>query len=286
MRTVSKEHSCLRRLIENAKAPQPDLTKPIFVVGCPKSGTTLLGLLFSAHPQVGPKISLAGTYQSLQECMDAIYRDHALFDIVANEMEEKALWDSFFPLNGTDLRAGKELSIFKNPLTRRQVRDLIRALTKRFCEERYCSKQPTNTFRVHVLREIFPDAKFVAIHRDGRDVVSSWGRNVNRWERFGGYEKAIALFSRKWNEAVEHIELYRHDLDICTLRYEDLLERPGVELQKIFTFCELDDATSLFGGLQLANSKGKWKERIPPEYHAILQELTLGNRTKLGYFDS
>jgi hypothetical protein len=126
----------------------------------------------------------------------------------------------------------------------------------------------------------------VAIHRDGRDVVSSWGKNVNRWERFGGYEKAIALFSRKWNEAIEHIEAYRHDLDIYTLCYEDLVERPAGELQKVFTFCEIDDEPNLFGELQLANSRGKWKERIPPEYHAKLQELTLENRTKLGYLDS
>jgi hypothetical protein len=57
-------------------------------------------------------------------------------------------------------------------------------------------------FRIHVLRDLCPQAKIAAIHRDGRDVVSSWGRKQNRWEQFGGYEPAIKMMARRWNEAI------------------------------------------------------------------------------------
>ena len=257
------------------------LDRPVFVVGCSKSGTTILGILLSYHPKVGPKNTHGNAYSSLQHFLNAMLVDK-VFNDVAHEMEEKQLWDQYFPINDCALRTGKELILYDNPLAARTQREFIDRLRRRLNEPRYCSKQPFNTFRVHVLREMFPDAKIVAIHRDGRDVAASWGRKQNRWEKLGGYENAIGIFARKWNEAVDHLEEHRETLNIYTLRYEDLLPAPWQQLSRVFEFCELD-CPAIYDGLQLRREIGLWRERIPQEYHDRLNRLTKKNRDRLGY---
>ena len=68
------------------------LDRPIFLVGCSKSGTSILGLIFSYHPKVGPKNRSQGDYRSLAEFSCALLEDRVQ-DRVAHQMEEKAVWD-------------------------------------------------------------------------------------------------------------------------------------------------------------------------------------------------
>ena len=259
------------------------LDRPVFLVGCSKSGTTVLGLLFSYHPQVGPKNAHEKEYSNLQHFLNAIL-DDKVFGDVAHEMEEKSLWDQYFPIENCALRTGKELALYKNPLSPVRQREFVDQLTRRLHEPRYCSKQPFNTFRVHVLREMFPDAKIVAIHRDGRDVAASWGRKQNRWDKFGGYVSAIEIFARKWNEAVDHLEEHKEALDIYTVRYEDLVQAPWQQLTQVFEFCALD-CPAIYHGLELRRKVGLWRERIPWEYHDQIDRLTKKNRDRLGYVE-
>jgi hypothetical protein len=245
----------------------------------------MLGLIFSFHPQVGPKNPHAAEYVTLQAFLDAVLVD-SVFDYVASEMEEKRLWDEFLPVNGVDLRTGAELTLLENPLDDRQRRALTSKLAQRLKEPRFFAKAPFNTFRVHVLRDLFPDAKILAIHRDGRDVVASWGRKQNRWEKFGGYAEAIPMLARKWNEAVGHIEQYRQELNIKTVLYEDLVINPRPVLEELFDFCELEVVPELFDGLNLRTDLGLWRERVPQEHHAKLNELTADYRRRIGFPDA
>lgn len=262
--------------------PYKKLKKPIFLVGCGKSGTTMLGLIFSFHPDIGPKNSHAQKYNNLQSFLDSLV-DLKVHGTVAHEMEEKPLWDKYLPIKGVDFRIGKELTLLSNPLSRFQTKMLINEITGNFNEKRFFSKQPFNTFRIHVLREIFPDAKILAIHRDGRDVVSSWGRESNRWEQLGGYEKGIPVFAQKWNEAVSHIEEHKESLNLYTFKYEDLISNPTHEIKKMFNYCELDYCPEIFDNLLLSDRSGKWKSRIPNELHPLLLEFTEQELNRLGY---
>lgn len=258
------------------------LEKPIFLVGCAKSGTTMLGQIFFSHPDVGPKNLCINYSDSLQGTLNGL-TDLTLHGKYAIKMEEKALWDKYFPINNIYLRMGKEMIIFSNPLNSIKTKKLKNDIAANFSEKRFFSKQPFNTFRIHVLREIFPDAKIIAIHRDGRDVISSWGRENNRWESFKCYKDGIKVFGQKWNEAVDHIENFKKDLDIYTFKYEDLLTNPSKELKLLFDFCGLYYFSDIFGELNFPQNIGKWRERIPPQFHSYLIAQTEKNLKMLGY---
>lgn len=251
----------------------PELDRPIFLVGCGKSGTSVLGMLLLAHPQLGPKIAPTRDAVALQLQLNSMTND-VFFGPIATEMEQKHVWDPFFPVDGVDLRIGKELTLMHNPLSMKARSRLIAKLTKKFEQQRFFNKAPFNTFRVHVLRELFPTAKLIAIHRDGRDVVASWGRKQNRWQHFGGYKNAINVMSRKWTEAVNHIERYRDELDIKTLRHEELVSDPQEVLRNIMEFCELPYKPELYDDVELTCRTGIWRDQIPVEFHLLLKSLT------------
>jgi len=255
------------------------LDRPIFLVGCAKSGTTLLSVILSMHPAVGPK---PPKYNDLSHAalLNSLLVESS-FDNIAHLIEKKDIWDKYFP-NPAQLRIGKELTLFKNPLSEAETGEFIRLLVADFNQSRFLSKQPFNTFRVHVLREIFPDCKIVAIHRDGRDVVASWGRKHKRWTDFGGYPRAIKLMAGKWNESINHLESFREQLGIFPIRYEDLVNDPTSVLRKILTYCELQDE-EVYSGIALNNRAGNWKHLIPPEFHDLLHAETGNNLAKLGY---
>jgi hypothetical protein len=257
------------------------LHKPIFLVGCGKSGTTLLGTLLSQHPGLRPAPSSFDN-SKFQSYLDSL-TDLSVHGIVAHEMEEKSLWDKYFPINETSLRIGKELILWGSPLNYFQERMLAGELGRNLGSKRYWSKQPFNTFRIHALKEIFPDSAIAAIHRDGRDVVASWGREGDRWNLMGGYESALPIFCRKWNEAIEHIETHKTALDLKVLKYEDLVINPSRTLESLFLACDLEWLPALYGNISVKNRTGVWRTRIPEQYHRQLNALLADNLQTLGY---
>ena len=270
--------------MESLTSPPPPLRhldRPIFLVGCGKSGTSVLGALLSCHPDVGPEFQSEENVGALpQDRLNALLRDE-LFGTLAAKMEQKAAWDRYLPIHSVPLRIGKELTLLRNPLSNSGKSRLVAALTTEFTQQRFFNKAPFNTFRIHVLRSLFPDAKLIAIHRDGRDVIASWGRKQNRWSRFGGPAKAIPIFAGKWNEAVDHIERYRRELDVKVVRYEELIDNPQRIVAALLEFCELDYDNELYDNLQLGNRVSLWQERIPASCHELVESLTQRNRKRV-----
>lgn len=283
--TVDRRYfgSCLRQLYWVLK-PVNSLDRPIFLVGCSKSGTTMAGILFYAHPELGPVPPQAKSYESTSHFLNAVLVDN-LFDVVAHNMEQKSIWDKRFPMGDVTLRTGAGLTLLQNPLDGIETKRLIADMTKDFRSKRFFVKQPFNLFRVHLIREIWPDSKILVIERDGRDVISSWGRKHDRWVKFGGYEQSIRTFAKKWNESIEHATQYQDQLGLYRFRYEDLISDPTRILRELFEYCEIEYKSTIYDQIVLRKDVGLWRSRIPDEFHPLVQELTRKNRIQLGYPD-
>lgn len=164
--------SALRELY--AALPSPGVAKPVFIIGCGRSGTTILGTALSRHRKV-------------------TYLD-----------EPRGLWVSAYP--ETDIwsvdapaRGGKLWMTGEDadPAKSRKLARLFRFETMRRRRPVLIEKLPINNFRLQFLHEIFPEARFIHIYRNGLEVARSIQRLVDEGHWFGAN-------SYKWDKLVEY----------------------------------------------------------------------------------
>src|ERR1700726_2159994 len=111
--------------------------RPIFVLGCPRSGTTLLQLMLHAHPRI------------------AIPPQTRFYDL------------------GLDSGQITEEIVGGPPTLGSALGTIFRAYARRFGKPRWGDKRPGYYQYIPELRRLFPDAQFVHLIRDGRDCVAS-----------------------------------------------------------------------------------------------------------------
>jgi hypothetical protein len=99
-------------------------------------------------------------------------------------------------------------------------------------KERWAEKDPTYTLHLDFLEELFPDAVYVHLLRDGHDVVASFR---DRW----GYRSAARAARGEWARYVEAARALERRLDgsrFLEIRYEALVGDPESEGRRLFTF--------------------------------------------------
>jgi hypothetical protein len=128
-------------------------SRPIFVLGAPRSGTTVL---FDILNQARGVASL--------------------------DRETGVIWDTFHRVEDADWASHQ---VGPDDVTQAERRYLYWAIDGLAGDLRYLDKLPRNTLRVLYLQSLFPDASFVFLRRDGRAVVSSLMTGWRSGPRFG-----------------------------------------------------------------------------------------------------
>lgn len=189
----------------------------IFIGGAPRSGTTLLRAMLDAHPQIaaGPEMRIVPMLAQLSGSTRATMGP---------------ILDTHYDVSGEAL----------NAVFRQLIIDFFTPYRVARGREALAEKTPANALHFEELARLFPDAAFVHIIRDGRDVVSSllgvdWvdastGKpfaytvdpvaGAAIWHRHIVSARAIAI------SAVAYTEL----------RYEDLVSAPEAALTALMTF--------------------------------------------------
>lgn len=188
--------------------------EPIFIVGMPRTGTTLLERVLSNHPQVATAGELNDFAQSVSWEHDHFY---------GGPLHE----DSIDRFAATDYPAiGREYS-------RR---------TEALASDRgyLIDKNPMNFFNAGFIRKALPQAKIVCLVRNPMDACFSnlkelfsgnaYGYSYDQEELAGHYAGFDAL-RRHWESAMpEHVH---------TVRYEDLVTDPAGVSKGVMEFCGL-----------------------------------------------
>lgn len=181
-----------------------DISPPIFVIGSPRSGTTLLRLILDSHP----RISCGEETHFLRDLEAIVGRNWGL---VSTYGLDRAWWLDHI----RELYAGFQAEVLA-----------------RSGKARWAEKDPTYTLHLAFIEELFPDALYVHLLRDGHDVVASFR---DRW----GYKSAARAARTEWARYVDAARALETRLPrgrFLVLRYEDLVADPAAEGQRLFSF--------------------------------------------------
>ncbi|HSA83014.1 MAG TPA: sulfotransferase [Geminicoccaceae bacterium] len=166
----------VRRLLRLAVQLLPGtraLVRPVFIVGCGRSGTTALGEVMGRHPLLA----------YLNEP-----REIWLYE------PRTDIWSARALARGGRLRlSGSDVQ----PAAAARIRRAFAAEVRLQRAERLVEKLPINAFRIDYIAAMFPDAQFVHLIRNGLEVAASIAKQDERGRWFGHQDC-------KWRWLVEH----------------------------------------------------------------------------------
>ncbi len=220
---------------------EPVSTRPVFVGGCPRSGTTLLRAMLDAHPH----LAIPGETRILVDGFRSRARWGDLED--PGNRRRVALW-----VAGRKVARARRLTDDVDELVERMaaapptIGSVLGAGFQLYAEQhgkaRWGDKRPSLALNLDAVFAMFPDAQYVHLVRDPRAVVASI-RRVGRRHGWGG--RGLAGGADKWERTQRAAERWRRRLradQFHELRYEDLVADPAAELTRLVAYLELDPA--------------------------------------------
>lgn len=199
-------------------------SEPFFIVGCPRSGTTLLRLMVDGHSRlaVPPEshfIVALSTPRRLRRVLRPATVDDVLPYLSARD------WD----VSHDDVRAAVAQA------APRSYAALVATVFSTYAaargKPRWGDKTPRYVDHLARLAELFPDARFIHLIRDGREVAASLAER--RW----GPQSAV-LNAFVWRRAIHRGRGAARGLGgrYMEVRYEDLVADAEAQLRRICDF--------------------------------------------------
>ncbi len=179
--------SSFSRKVYTLLPTKPVLTRPVFIVGCGRSGTTILGKLLSQHSQLA----------YLNEPRH-IWRHEPQTDIWS---ENSQLNGGKLMLTATDFSEAAATRIY----------NAFAVEVRTQGKHRLVEKLPINSFRIEFINRLFPEALFIHIIRNGIEVAHSIAEFSNRKPWFGYKEYKWRLLAKY---AIQ--KGYGSFVDLCT----------------------------------------------------------------------
>ncbi|MFH2002095.1 MAG: sulfotransferase [Planctomycetota bacterium] len=227
-----------------------------FVVGTSRSGTTLLINLLGSHSRISPLFEL----EFLLDIIDA-YKNKGKIEpreflgLLYQWGSQKGglpyddVWDKSY--DRIKPRFGSKYALFTKEALIRAGTDFLDDVQRLPAEEALyrfmdtlseqhcrCDGKPFTLIKVpsllrapDVILAAFPDAKFIHIFRDGRDVWCSA-------KRFSWGPRSVEMCAHWWTDSMRISDLLKatYPENFVEIKYEDLMEAPQAHLDELFHF--------------------------------------------------
>jgi hypothetical protein len=197
-----------------------------FVVGMNRSGTTLLRMMLDAHPDLAipPETHFVPDVVRASRKRGTKPRD------VLAAMKSHREWEDF-AFSDDDALAILERAGKLDPTS--ALRAFYEAYARRAGKPRWGEKTPRYVLKMPLIQSALPEARFVHVIRDGRDVtLSVLDRTVK--------ELDAAEVARRWQRKIERARSdaprLGHYLEV---RYEELVAEPRRVLERVCEFIDL-----------------------------------------------
>ena len=188
--------------------------KPIFIVGMPRSGTTLVEQILSSHPKV-----FGG---------DEVETVPYLIKKYFNNKDNVGTFNNVFNLEESIFKTiGEEYILKMNDFSN--------------YAERTTDKLPVNFLSIGLIKLILPHSKIVHCHRNPKDNIFSIFKN--------NFTSDKVTFAYELSETVGYYNLYKDLIKhwnlklpgfVYNVKYENLVKNTKIEIKKLLKFCDLD----------------------------------------------
>ena len=276
---------------------------PFFVLGSPRSGTTLLRAILSAHPDVfippengalGSMIRVFGARRSSdwEDVVDAVFDkftggyEYAFWEVDIESVRKKA---KVMPQNERSLAALLQHLYIEY--------GRLKAPGKRIWGDK---TTPGGFHFVYKVALTFPDARYIHIVRDGRDCVTSC-------VRAGFFNKSYRDAAYAWHDNVRLCRKFGRSVKgrFHELRYEDLVTSSRQQIEQICSFLTIETAQAMLEHHSFApsstpdvgvinhhenvrqpisvSSLGKWQLELPESEREMVSKIMAPELVYYGY---
>ena len=238
----------------------------LFIVGCPRSGTTLLQRMVNAHPQ----ITITPESHWIPRLIGKPWAETA-DGIVTRKLVRRLITHPKFGrlrINGEQIR---KLSKREPVSYARLVTRILDLYAEAQGKPLVGDKTPDYVRSIGLLHKLWPNARFVHLIRDGRDVCLSmleWPKVHPRPGDFATWaEDPVSTAAWWWQHNVKLGRLAGNSLAphlYYELRYESLVTRPREQCEALLHFLHLpfDEAVLQFHAERPEADPGLEKKRV------------------------
>ncbi len=224
------------------------------VVGCPRSGTSLLAVMLDSHPEIAfpPETAFLKHVVTLSGDMEAQRR--RFVDVVTADRTPVSNWSDFGLDRGAFAARIAALSPFSAGAG---TREFYRMYAESQGKPRSGEKTPDNIFVMREIAALLPEAHFIHVIRDPRDTALSWRRTwfapSQDFRVLGQAWRHHVDAGRQAGAAVPHY---------VETRYEDLVLRPEATLPRLCDFLGIAYTGAMLdfsaqGAARIARLKGR-----------------------------
>jgi hypothetical protein len=240
----------------------PGSFDPIFIVGAPRSGTTLLRAMLNRHPRIGLSDETYFFYY--------VYLRRRAFGDLADPANRRTLIDSY-----SATQRMQRLKVDLNRLGERLMAEgtsypaFFATILQYYAESqgkvRAGEKTPHHAWNVETLLEWYPAGRVIHLVRDPRDVCASlfnvpWGR------------KTATANADLWVTLTTAAERGQGNPRFCRVRYEDVVAEPEQAMRQLSEFIGEQYDPAMLSNARVSTADQPWFSRS----HDALSKDRLG----------
>ena len=263
--------------------------EPIFIVGAPRSGTTLLRNMLNRHPAVA--ICRETVF------FDYVYRRRRTFGKLSELRNRQCLIKEYLStqrilLMQMDTKALEQMLLREGTSYQAFFIALLQFYAKAHGKRRYGEKTPRHARFTEMLCQWYPRARIIHLLRDPRDVVASLLRMP--WA-----DRNVVGNARLWLRYNLAARQSRHRPQYLALHYEDLVTGAEHELRRVCEFIEEQYSPTMLvpnsdpaaelpwyrrAEQPLTTERvGKWREQLTPDQAALVEWYLGQHMQTFGY---
>lgn len=293
-----------------------DNTALVFVVGNSRSGTSMCMRILRNHSKIHSvnELHFFEKHWCSKDHIRVIDKKEALW--LASRLlfidqynVLKRFSESEFSLPAQEIVEG----LLETPIRRHDVyHAVLMYLTHRAGKTIACEKTPQNLFYLREILSLYPNCHVINLVRDPRAILLSqktkWQRKASNDSYLRQHKKEVRrlrinyhpiTISKLWSSAITEAEQYVNHPRVISIRFEDIVQQPSLEIQRICDFVNVSYEPEMqnveFGGSSVVLPAGdkiygiqrrderSWERGLSAEEIFICQKISGHHMRRYGY---